>query len=145
MTCFLFSGTGIPQEKDVLLIDKSFRPFSNSCILSFSFAILPSLNSLSIGCVQVLQVSFFSKNSNVFLWFNKLVSIFASSFASWFAFWSCLGLSSSSTFVVIIFSFKFCNCWLYCLLYVSFCSNCSLLSVISVLSLFCICSHWKNV
>ena len=32
---FLFLGTGIPHVKDVLLIDKSFNPFSTNFTTSF--------------------------------------------------------------------------------------------------------------
>ena len=34
MTCFWFLGTGMPQENEVLLTDKSFRPFSTNLTTS---------------------------------------------------------------------------------------------------------------
>ena len=35
MICFLFFGTGMPQEKEVRLTDRSFKPFSTNFITSF--------------------------------------------------------------------------------------------------------------
>ena len=43
--CLSLSGTGIPHEKEVLLIDKSFKPFSTKLITSF-FLDLGKIKSL---------------------------------------------------------------------------------------------------
>ena len=51
----------------VISIIKSFRPVDKVSIFSLVVLHFLLLKFLSIGCVQVGQVSFFSKKSNVFL------------------------------------------------------------------------------
>ena len=54
--CFGFLGTGMPQVKEVLLIDRSLRPFLTNCITSFF---------LELGKIKL---GFFSKCSNNLFW-----------------------------------------------------------------------------
>src|SRR6056300_200181 len=107
----------------VISCSNSFRPVDSLSILVFVVPHLSCLKFSSIGCVQVGQVSFFSKKFKVFLCVSRFCVIFVSNL------FNCNNFLSNSD---LSFTFSLCtaksvfNCSIffsYTLLFVSFCCN----------------------
>ena len=89
--------------------DSCCNPSSSSLIFFLPSYISVCLNLKSIGCVQVGQLSFFSKNSTSLFCFSSLCSIFVSNLSNSFSFLNTFSLPHISAFVDMIFSFSNCN------------------------------------